>query len=173
MTTTRDPAAVLLDRGARDLLTRAYAAGRGNWVGTRLADPGPETRLYLASMGIDWRGPDNPSVPGGRGGLDARDRWTRAYVRALYYNHTWYGSQRGMRPQRRNVANKVTALKIDVGRRLPPLGIFPAGRAVRIRILTGGRAAYRASLGVRPRDRIFEGGQPEGDRASDVALRDW
>lgn len=176
MTTTRDPVSVLFDTGAAELLRRAYAAGRGTWAGTRLGDPGPQTRLWLISLGVDWQGPDAPAVadPAARGGLDCKDRWTRAFVRALYYQHRWYSGGDGPRAGRRLTANRAGALQVDVGRRLPPLGIFPAGRAVRIRVLQGGRNAIRASARHGDQDRIFNAyGEPLGARASSIEYQDW
>ena len=172
VTAQRDPASILLDQGARDLLARAYDAPRGTWTGTRLADPGPRARLYLAAEGIDWRGPDNPSVPGGRG-LNARDRWTRAFVRALYYNHRLYTSGRGVLAEARMVPNRADALEVDIGRRVSPRGIIPAGRAVRVRIRQGGRAAYQAARSKPGRDRIYDDGGYHAERASVLELRDW
>jgi len=162
MTAQRDPVSVWWDRGARDLLSRAYAAPRGQWVGTRAADPGPQARLWMASAGIDWKGPDNPSVPGRRGGLNARDRWTRGFVRALYYNHRLHVAATG----------QAEALEVDIGRRVIPRGIIPAGRAVRVRIRQGGRASYQAALRMSDRDRWSD---PSGDpaRSSSIELRDW
>lgn len=171
VTTTRDPVSVLFDRGAAELLAQARRKGRKAWVGTRLGDPGPQTRLWLASMGVDWRGPDNPAVPNPNGGLDCKDRWTRAFVRALYYQHTRYSKPAG---GRRLVGQRADALQVDIGRRLPPLGIFPSGRAVRIRLLQGGRAAYQAAAKRSEDDRIFgPDGEPTGGRAQDLRLRDY
>lgn len=170
MTAQRDPASVLLDSGALELLARAYELPRNTWAGTRLADPGPRTLAYLASHGIDWKGPDNPSVTGGRGGLNARDRWTRAFVRALFYNHRRIMAAGG---GPRFTLNRADALEVDVGRRVIPRGIIPAGRAVRIQIRQGGRAAYQAARKMPDRDRIYELDGSLGDRASRLELRDW
>lgn len=173
MTAQRDPVSVWWDRGARELLIRAYDAPRGTWVGTRAADPGPQARLYMASAGIDWAGPDNPSVPGRRGGLNARDRWTRGFVRALYYNHRLYMTGQGLSGERRRTPNKADALEVDIGRRVIPRGIIPAGRAVRIRIRQGGRASYQAAKRMSDRDRIYDDQGRHAGRASQLELRDW
>lgn len=152
------------DRGARVLLDRAYRAGRGVYVGTRIADPGPNTRAWMATQGIDWRARDDPGTPNPRGGLDCKDRWTRAFVRALYYNHRRYEGATGT----------PDALKVEIGRRVPARGIIPPGRAIRVRLLAGGRAARRAARQLPDDDRIFDHqGDATGGRASDVALRDW
>lgn len=169
MTAQRDPVSVLLDHGASVLLGRVYDVPRNTWVGTRLADPGPRARVYLASIGIEWSGPDNPSVPGRRGGLNARDRWTRGFVRALYYQHT-RNTKEGMR---RMTLNRADALEIDIGRRVVPRGIIPAGRAVRIRIRQGGRAAYQAARKLDDSDRVFLDDGAPGPRAAQLELRDW
>ena len=145
------------------MLSRAYAAPRGTWVGTRAADPGPQARIWMASAGIDWKGPDNPSVPGRRGGLNARDRWTRGFVRALYYNHRLHLAATG----------GAEALEVDVGRRVIPRGIIPAGRAVRVRIRQGGRSAYQATRRMGDRDRIYADDGSHAARASQLELRDW
>jgi hypothetical protein len=163
MTAQRDPVSVWWDRGARDLLSRAYAAPRGAWVGTRAADPGPGARAWMASAGIDWTGPDNPSVPGRRGGLNARDRWTRGFVRALYYNHRLHLAATG----------RSDALEVDIGRRVIPRGIIPAGRAVRIRVRQGGRSSYQAAKRMSDRDRIFDDQGGHAARSSELELRDW
>jgi hypothetical protein len=172
VTAQRDPASVWLDRGAQDLLRRAYAAERGSWVGTRLADPGPRMRAWLAAEGIDWRGPDNPSTRGGRG-LNARDRWMRAFVRSLYYNHRWFTGGGGVQADRRLVGHKADALEVDIGRRLVPRGIVPGGRAVRVRVRQGGRSAYQAARKLPDRDRVFDNAGEPADRFSEIGLRDW
>lgn len=174
MTAVRDPLSVSLDRAARQLLERAYAVPRGTWVTSRLADPGPSTAAMAASMGIDWRGPDNASTSGRGGGLDARDRWTRALVRALYYQYKWYATGRGgWRADKREVPLHTGALEFDAGRRAAPQGVIPAGRVIKLRLNAGGRAALREVQGRPARDRIYDdGGNPAG-RHSEIVLRDW
>lgn len=173
VTAQRDPASVWLDSGAQELLRRVYAADRGVWIGTRLADPGPQLRLWLAAEGIDWRGPDNPSTTGTRGGLDARDRWMRAFVRSIYYNHRWFTGGRGVQADKRMVAHRADALEIDVGRRVIPRGIIPAGRAVRVRVRQGGRSAYQAARRKGDQDRVFDDAGNAAGRFSYLELRDW
>jgi hypothetical protein len=169
----RDPLSVSLDRAARQLLERAYDVPRGTWVSTRLADPGPVAAAAAAAAGIDWRGPDNASAAG-RGGLDARDRWTRALVRALYYQYRWYATGRGgWRDGKRAVPLHTGALEFEAGRRLPAQGVIPAGRAIRLRLNAGGRASLRKVQALPRRDRIYDdAGNPAG-RYSQIALRDW
>jgi hypothetical protein len=158
----RDPVSVLWDGAAGQLLGRARRA-RGQWAGTRIADPSPRQRAaLLASYGINPDGPDNASAQGGRrGGLNARTRWARGFVRAVYYvNDTRHGGP-GL------------ALEVEVGVHKPPLGVIPAGRAVRLRVRRGGSVAARAVARKPDSKRIFNGeGVPAG-RFSDPALRDW
>ncbi|HVH79719.1 MAG TPA: hypothetical protein VM782_10040, partial [Stellaceae bacterium] len=98
---SRDPVSQLFDAGARQLLERAYAA-RGGWVGTRLADPTPRHRAVLALLGINPDAPDDAAAAGR--GLDAKSRWGRGFVRALYYQHKlWAASGGGWRRSRRTV----------------------------------------------------------------------
>lgn len=161
MPAERDPVSVLWDAAARQLLARARA-GRGQWQGTRIADPSPRQRAALAGMGIDVDGPDAPSSAGGRkGGLNARTRWARGFVRAVYYvNDTRHGG-----PGR--------ALEVEVGAHKPALGVIPAGRAVRVRVRPGGSAALRA-VGRKPDSaRIWTDDGFAAARFSDVSLRDW
>lgn len=173
-TYARDPLSVLLDGGARRLLDRAYSA-RGSWVKTRLADPNPRVRTYAASLGIDASGPDRSSAQGGRSALtSARSRWARAFIRALYYQHRWYSPYRHEgRWRRRTSARDAGALQVEVGRHLLPAGIFPAGRAVRVRIRPGGRAKRRAVETMPEAERIWTDDGGQGGRFSDPELRDW
>lgn len=158
----RDPVSVLWDSAAARVLAEARAL-RGGWRGTRIADPTPRQRALLMGVyGIDPDGPDNPSSAGGRrGGLDARSRWARGFVRALYYaNDARYGGP-GL------------ALDIEVGARKPALGVIPAGRAVRVRVRRGASVALRAVQAKPDSKRIWDdGGLPAG-RWSDPELRDW
>lgn len=161
MTAQRDPLSVWFDGGAAELLRRAYGVPRGTWVGTRLADPNPQMRAWMAANDIDWTGPDNASTPSARGGLNARDRWTRAFVRAMYYGF------------RRVADPRADALEFDIGRRVVPRGIIPAGRAIRVRVRQGGRAAYQAGLRKGGRDTWIQADGQHGPRASEIELRDW
>lgn len=165
----RDPVSVLFDGPARRLLDRAYA-NRGEWVQTRLADPGLRARTFAVEKGIDLDGPDRPSVSGGAR-LDAKTRWARGFVRALMYQHRWYSVPGGGGWR----ATKATAprgnLLVEVGRRVaaspqfdphdPGAGGFPAGRIVRVQYATA--AAIR---------RYSNGRKPE-PLSSQPVLRDW
>lgn len=170
----RDPVSELLDRGARELLARAYSVRAGTWVMTRLADPSPRHQAWAAGMGIDsLMGPDRPPTASGAH-VQAHTRWGRAFMRALWYQHKWYGDKpaRGFRAERRTVPYSLP-LQVEWGRRMPARGVIPAGRAVRIRIATGGQAKERAVRKKPESARIFaDDGRPAG-RWSDPAGRDW
>lgn len=168
---TRDPVSELLDGGARSLLERAFAA-RGGWVATRLADPSPQHIAWAASIGIDLLGPDNASTVSGRH-QDLRSRWARSFSRALHYQLKWYGSPGRMRASRRMVPYP-RPMELEIGRHVPALGVIPAGRLVRVRLLRGGRAAYAAVQATPARDRIIdEHGLPDGPVSSVAEGRDW
>lgn len=157
----RDPVSELLDSGARRILERAYASP-GRWVTTRLADPEPGHVSYFGALGIDV----NERDKAGRG-LNAHTRWGRGFVRSLYYQHLWYsttGSGRGWRGQRRTAERTAGALKIEIGRHMPELGVIPAGRIVRVILYPGGAAARRAV------ETPYLGAGPA---AADPARRDW
>lgn len=171
-----DPLRDKFIRGARSLLDRGYAHP-GSVQGTRLAGPDAKALRWCLARGINPRGPDNSSAVA-RGGLNARDRWTRAFVRCLYEQHLWWagshetaGEWRGVR---RLVPYRGRALIVEVGRLLPAQGIVPSGRAIRLEVTSEGRAAaYRAARRKQERDRIYDDrGDPAG-RWSDPALRDW
>lgn len=162
MPAERDPVSVLWDTAAAGLLARARSA-RGGWAATRIADPSPRQRAALmGAYGIDPDGPDRPSAVGGRrGGLNARTRWARGFVRAIHYiNDTRHGGP-GL------------ALEVDVGAHKPALGVIPAGRAVRVRVRRGGQVAVRAVSRKPDSARIWtDEGVPAG-RFSDPSRRDW
>ena len=173
----RDPVSVFFDEGARRLLARAYARP-GQWVSTRLEEPSVASVLYLGALGINPYAPDRGgSAAGARGGLDARTRWARGFVRALYYQHRWWskaGDAGGwFRRHRRTVPRGDLALQVEVGPMLRQLGVLPAGRQVRIRVRPGGKTAARAVAAMPAADRIFA---PDGgldSRWSDPEYRDW
>jgi len=175
----RDPVSVLLDRGAREMLARVYAAPRGTWVMTRLADPTPRHRAWAAGNGWDLDGPDNAPTLSGRH-ADARSRWGRAFLRALYHQHRWYGPRgagqgQGVRAARRTVPAGA-ALQVEWGRRLPGSAtgrVLPAGRAVRARVLAGGMTARRAVQGRADAGRVYDRDGAPGGRHSVAEERDW
>jgi hypothetical protein len=162
----------MFDGAARTLLARAYEKP-GEWVMSRVADPTPKQRGYASERGIQVDGPDNPSVPGGTG-LNARTRWCRGFVRALYYQHKWFSAPgQGMRSERRTTPRAAGALRIEIGRHMPRRGVIPPGRAIRIQIARGGQAKQRAVTRLPDSHRWVLPGKTAGPRQSDVSLRDW
>jgi hypothetical protein len=171
---SRDPVSVLLDRGARQLLERAYRVRSGVWVNTRLADPSRQHLDWAQDMGLDsLLGPDDVVTQGGTH-VDAHTRWGRAFMRSLWYQHKWYGDKPagGFRDQRRTVAYSLP-LQVEWGRRMPAVGIIPAGRAVRVRIATGGATKLRVVQAKPDSARIFADDGSTAGRWSDPAGRDW
>lgn len=159
----RDPVSETMDGAARALLTRAYKA-RGGWASTRLKDPTPiQVALWMA-RGIRVLGPD--PVP--RGGMNARSRWARAYVRALWYQHKWYSGAPGggWRTQPR-AAMRWPGIEVEIGPHRPATGVIPAGRPVKIRVANVRQA--RAS-GAPSDDWSWS---DDGPRRGDVSFRDW
>ncbi len=176
MSATRDPVSLIFDTAARRLLDRAYAA-RGTWVQVWLPDPDLRDRTRFLEQGIgDLTGPDRPSVRNRAGGLDARTRWARGFVRALNYQHKWYSpTARGGGWKHRTAPRSTGGLRVEVGRHVPgnPAGGLPPRRRVRVMIAAGGAAKARAVARLADRDRIWtDDGRPAG-RFSDPALRDW
>jgi hypothetical protein len=172
----RDPVSVLLDRGARELLARVYSAPRGQWVMTRLADPTERHHAWGRAHGWDLDGPDNAQTLSGKH-INAHTRWGRAFMRALWYQHRQYGPEpgrgaRGIRASRRTVPTGIP-LQIEWGRRMPELGVIPAGRAVRVRVAYGGRTARRVVEAKATADRIYTDDGGQGGRFSVAERRDW
>ena len=153
---------MLFDAGARTLLGRAYARP-GQWAGTRVAFPAARHVAYFAGLGINVLGTDQWG----------RDRWTAGFIRAVYYQHKWFYSQGQLRPERRATANQTRAVRYELGRRLPVLGVIPAGRAVRIVVNPGGSAAVRAVKRLPDSKRIYDDQGGPAARWADPTLRDW
>jgi hypothetical protein len=165
----RDPLSELLDEGARDFLTRVYAA-RGQWVTTRLADPNPAVDRFARDLlGIDPEGPDDARVRTGKPN-PMRSRWARAFARAVYHQHKWYGGVRGLRSVRRMEPYR-RALEIEAGRRMPARGIVPAGRIMRARLRPGGKKAISAVVRKPDSQRIYDDHYQQGAKASLWDLR--
>lgn len=157
----RDPVGELFDRGARQLLDRAYARP-GQWVGTRITGPSPAQVAYFAAQGINVLGRDD----------FGRDRWAAGFIKAVYHQHKWYRTGRGWGP-RRTVPNEGRAIRHELGRQMRALGVIPAGRAVRLMSKPGGPAAARAASRLPYERRIFAG-DAQGPRAVDSTInRDW
>jgi hypothetical protein len=159
---TRDPVSELFDAGARRLLTRAYARV-GTWQQTRVTDPSARHCAWAAELGIDLDGRDKWGRP----------RWAAGMVRAIYYQHKWFYSRGALREQRRNVANDSRAVQVEVGRRMPAVGVLPAGRIVRVRVRPGGAAAARAARAEPADRRIYTTSGAPGARWNDQSQRDW
>lgn len=164
---SRDPVSELFDAGARRLLARAYA-NPGTWQGTRLANPSQRHLDYLASMGIDWGERDRVGS-----GL-ARNRWTRGFVRSIYYQHKWYSpSRQASGWRRRSTYRSAGGLTIEVGRALPggkQAGtVLLPGRAVRVKLEKGGQAKVAAVAKI-PERKIWA---DQGPAWADPADRDW
>jgi hypothetical protein len=173
-----DPLRDKFSRGARQLLDRAYAHP-GTWQRTRLANPGAAAMSFALTLGINPLAPDNVSAQGGRrGGLNARTRWMRAFIRALYEQHLWWAGSHAeagaWRDERRLVAFRSQGLRVDVGRAVPGLGVIPAGREVKVMVTSQGRsAAFSAAARMPGDDRIYADDRDLGARWSDPGRRDW
>ena len=128
---------------AADKFLAGVRAGRGQWFGIRIADPEPRHLVMFGARGIDVLERDRA----GTGGLDARDRWRRGFVRAVYRR-----------------AKGGAPLEVQVGRKMPRRGRIPPGRFVRGRILIGKQATAR-----RKQQRIT--GNPAA--RADPRIRDW
>jgi hypothetical protein len=168
---TRDPVSIPFDTSARRLLGKAYASP-GTWQQAWLPDPSIRQRTHYTGMGINVSGPD--PLPKG-GGLDAKTRWARGFVRAMYFQHKWYSGTRGSgwRAERRTSPRSANGLRIMVGRhvpaspqfdpRQPELGGLPPRRRIRVQLAAGGKAKDRAVARLSNADRIYT---PEGRPAA-------
>jgi len=165
----RDPVSETFDRSAARILERAYAK-RGQWIEIWLPDPTIRQRSRWVNQGINVDGPDNPSVRGrGRGGVDAKTRWGRAFVRSVYYLHKASGHSGAVRVQ---VGRHVAASpQFDPAH--PERGGLPPRRRVRVQLAAGGKRADAAVRRLGDRDRIWTDDGREAARFSDPALRDW
>jgi hypothetical protein len=137
-----DPVSVLWEPAA-DKFLAGVREHRGQWWGIRIADPEPRHLAAFGAAGIDLLAKD----VAGTGGLNARDRWRRGFVRAVYRR-----------------AHGGPPLEMQVGIKMPRRGVIPPGRFVRGRILTGRQAAAR-----RKEQRITSN---PAARAN-PAIRDW
>jgi hypothetical protein len=124
--------------------------------------------------GIDVDGPDNAPTESGKR-MNAHTRWGRAFMRALWYQHRWYGQERGGKGVRslRRAAPNGTALQLEWGRRMPAVGVIPAGRAVRVRVARGGKTALRVVQAKGHDDRIYTDDGYAAGRYAVAADRDW
>src|SRR5215472_19270432 len=107
-----------MDRGARALLARVYAAPGGTWVTTRLADPGPELVAWAARLGINVRAADPAKAAVGT----RLNRWAAGFERSLYYNHRGYFTGGRLSADRRLSPARTRALVVEFGAHRPALG---------------------------------------------------
>jgi len=160
----RDPVSQTMDTAARHLLGRVYRAN-GGWASTRLKDPTAGQLARWILQGINVLGRD----PVARGGLNARSRWARAYVRALWYQHKWYSGDPdtgGWRAVRR-AAPRHPGIEVVIGPHRGPTGVIPAGRPVKVR-LASVAAAQRSG-----RPEQAWAWADDGPRWADPGERDW
>jgi hypothetical protein len=159
----RDPVSELFDGAARALLARAYARP-GKWVGSRIADPSPRHRAYLAELDIA------PFARDRVGSGMAKTRWARGFVRALYYQHKWWSATGGgFRAEKRGTYRQTGALVVEIGNVVVARGVIPRGRAVRVMLAPGGQVMSKAV--ARTADR--ETWANQGPAWADPGKRDW
>lgn len=159
----RDPVSEGFDDTARRLLSRAYAAP-GQWARMRLFDPSPSAQSFLAGRGITWDERDQVGS-----GL-AKTRWARGFVRSLYYQHKWWSAAGGgFRAERRATYRRTGALVVEVGRAIPGRGMIPGGRAVRVKLVSGGTAKANAVASTPDRETWAN----HGPAWADPGQRDW
>jgi hypothetical protein len=182
MVYTRDPVSEAFDGAARRLLDRVYAQ-RGQWVAVWLPDPTIRQRTRYIGAGINVDGPD--PLPAG-GGVNARSRWARGFVRALYYQHRYYSPMRSSSGWKRRTSLRASGgLRVEVGRHVaaspqfdpqhPERGGFPARRRVRVMLAAGGRKKDAAVARLSDKDRIYQRDGSPADRFSHAngPFRDW
>jgi len=124
---------------------------------------------WAARRGIDLLGPDNATARGGTG-LNARTRWGRGFVRAVYYQHRWYSGDPdtgGWRRDKRVSPRAADSLQVQIGR------LGPAGLAVRVRLAKGGSAAMGAVKRMPDSRRIYSDDGRPAARWADPSKRDW
>lgn len=122
----RDPVSELFDTGAAALLARAYQRP-GAWAGTRVRPPDVGHIAFALRQGINLFRPDS----------QAGDRWTRAFIRACYYQNTWH-VWAGQVAARRRMYKNPQAIRYQVGS-------WNRGWAVRIMVADGGAQGYAAA----------------------------
>lgn len=149
-----DPASVFWESAAAQFLADVIAA-KGEWHAVPVADPSDRlVRLLAENYGYKWNGPDNKS---GRGSLNARDAWRRAFIRAVY------------RANDRRRGGPGRPIQLQVGVKLPRRGVIPPRRPVRGRVRRGGAAAMKAVNRLPESQQWSHGGAGQ----SDPAKRYW
>lgn len=168
----RDPLSERFDVPARRFLIRAYAAGRGNWCGDYVPQPGPRARAWMLAHGIV-----NPYERDRWGEI----RWIRAYKRSVYWHANWYGGTTGLRSEPNTGAGSggwhaPVRLQWQTGIRVERPEWTAARWAVRVRIWPAGRATSEIGLYYAERDHDnwldIEDHQPNF-RQSQPADRPW
>ena len=178
----RDPVSVAFDAAARKLLDKAYAAP-GEWAVVWLPDPSIRQRTrWAGTVRGDLTGPD--PLPAG-GGIDAKSRWARGFIRALYYQHRNYsGTGPGSWRAERRRSPRGAPLRVEVGRHVaaspqfdpqhPEHGGFPPRRRVRAQLAKGGKKQDAAVVRLAAKDRIWVGDKELGGRwAGGARYQDW
>jgi hypothetical protein len=178
-TSGRDPVSVGFDGSARRLLERAYASP-GVWVQVWLPDPTIRQRTRYTEIGIDVDGPD--PLPAG-GGVNARTRWGRGFIRSVYFQHKNYSPvRRGAGWNRRSSPRSSGGLRIEVGRHVPGSPQFdparpgiglPPRRRVRAQLARGGKAKAAAVRRLSDNDRIYTDAGAPAARWGAPGFRDW
>jgi hypothetical protein len=146
----RDPVSETWDPAARAILARARRQ-RGQWVSIVLKHPEPWQITRWAALGIDVPGRDTAR------GRSARTRWARAFVRAVNYQ------ARGGPP-----------VQVEIGRAVPAVGVIPAGRVARVRVVRHNPDQARAHMARVPdTEKAYDADGRPGGRWADPADRDW
>lgn len=141
----RDPISTWFDRAAEDWLSRAYRHP-GKWEITYLAPPTPARRVMARQLGET--------------DLDKVDRWgerrwTRAYKRAVFWNHKEYGYGEGLRMGDPRVSDTAgTGLRWETGGLIRKSG-WPT-RRLELRIMVVDANAAYAAAGQRPATRRYD-----------------
>jgi hypothetical protein len=166
----RDPVSELFDRGAREHLRLAYAAG-GGWAGRPLAAPTFGHRAWALGRGINLDGDDPAKAAVGV----SLNRWNAAFERAVYYQHKWFWDGDAGFGGRRMTPARGLAVQVEFGSRARRFQVGPRtfyGRAVRVRVLAGGARAAGAVARKPGSERIYTA-TGLGDKWGDPAARDW
>ena len=168
------------DPAVRRLLDKVYA-NKGSWQQVWLPDPTLRQRTRFIGIGINVDGPD--PLPAG-GGVNARTRWARGFIRALYYQHRNFSPMRGKSWEKRTSPRNTGGLRVQVGRHVPAspqfdpanpsAGGFPARRRIRVQLAAGGKAKATAVARLSDEDRIYtKSGAAAARWGGAGKYRDW
>jgi hypothetical protein len=158
----RDPVSVLFDTGARVLLRRAYARP-GVYVGTRIVFPSARQVAHFGGQGINVLGRDQWGRP----------RWAAAFVRACHHQHKWHYAQGRFQEERRMTPNNSPPISVEIGRRVPVLGVIPAGQSVRVIAHADGQDPGKVVRRLPDSKRIVGDDGEKGGRYANPEERDW